>query len=227
MAVSGTTTFTMNRDEVITDALLEIGAVALGATPKTAQITHAARRLNAVLKAWQGERVFLYAKATGTLATTASQSYITIAAGRRRILSAWIQVSGTDSPLTKISMEEYDQISNKSGEGLPLYYMVDESASKMYLYPVPDSGSYNIYYRYEAVLDDMTSATDDFDLPQPALDMLVKCLANELTTPYGTPDDRAARVSQRAEVAFKKYMAHYNQEFNPTDIKVPRGSLIV
>ena len=225
MAVSGTTTFTMTRDELITDALLEIGGVALGGTPTADQITHASRRLNTMLKAWQGERIFLYAVATGTVDTVAAQNYVTYPTGVRRILHMWVTVDGTDTALNKISQEEYDSVTTKTTPTIPYAYYIDEADGKIYFLGVPNA-VYTISYRAESILDDMTSATDNVDLPQPALDFIMKYLASELAVPYGLAPDRLTTTIGRAREAKKAYLAHYNQEFNARDIKKPRGVLI-
>lgn len=225
MAVSGTTSFTMNRDEVITDALIEIGGVGLGSTPSTDQISHAARRLNTVLKAWQGERIFLYSTTTGTIDTTGGQNYVTFPSGVRRIKHVWVRIDGSDTPLNKLSQSDYDAIIDKEGNSVPLDYMVDEAAGRIYVYPEPDA-VYTLHYRGEAILDDMTSSTDNFDLPQPALDMIMKTLALELSIPYGLAPDRISTFKARADEAKTAYLAHYNQEYNADDIITPKGVLI-
>ena len=53
MATSGSTNFTLNRDELIKDALLDIGAVSQDDTPSASIVNSASRKLNMMLKAWQ------------------------------------------------------------------------------------------------------------------------------------------------------------------------------
>jgi hypothetical protein len=226
MAVSGTTVFSLDRDELIADSLVDIGAIALGATPTDKQITHAASRLNTIIKAWQGERIFLYAKTTGVINTVGTESTLTGMDGLRRILHAYITVDSTDTNLTKFSQADYDSIKTKAPGAVPTHYYVDEPANKIYLYPVPDA-VYPITFRYETILDDMSSATDDFDLPQTALDMIMKTLAYELSVPYGLPMDRVQLAGGRAAKAKTDYLVHANQEFNSTDIRTPKGVNII
>lgn len=226
MAVSGTTAFTLNKDQVITDALIDIGGLAIGGTPSTAAIAHATSRLNTVLKAWQGERLFLYAHTTGTQDTVATENHVDFIDGMRRVLYAYITIDGTDTPLTKLSQDDYDRIITKAPGNVPTSYYVDEPAQEIVLYPVPDA-IYTITFRYETILDDMTDAGDDFALPQPALDMIMKTLAYELAVPYGLPQDRMQMAMGRALKAKSDYLSHYNQEFNATDIKQPLGVNII
>ena len=225
MAVSGTTTFTLNRDEIITDALIDIGGLAIGATPTTNQITHASRRLNTIIKGLQAEHMYLYAKVTGSVNTVGSTATVAVPAGTRRVIDMWTSIDGTDTQLTKMVYSEYDEVRQKASEGIPTHYVVDEQNQTVTLYPVPDA-VYEIGYRIETILDDMTTATDNIALPQPAIDFIVKELALELAIPYGLPADRIAIFAPRAQQAKQAFLAHYNQELNPKDSQQPIGVLI-
>lgn len=225
MAVSGVTTFNLNRDEIITDALIDIGGLAIGATPTTNQIQHAARRLNTIIKGLQAEHMYLYAKVSDTVDTVGSTATVAYPSGIRRFDNLWITVSGTDKQMTKMTFQEYDDLTNKGVEGVPTHYVIDEAAATITLHPVPDA-IYTISYRAETILDDLTTATDNIALPQPALDFIVKELALELAIPYGLPMDRIQIFAPRAMQAKQAFIAHYNQELNPKDTNQPVGVLI-
>lgn len=226
MAVSGSFDFTLTRDQIITDALLEIGAASIHASPSANQIAHAARRLNAMLKAWQAEEIFLYTQATGSAVTVASQNYIAYPSNVRQVMHMWITIDGNDTALTKISGAEYDGLISKSGGGVPTQYFIDEKAAKIFLYPVPDA-VYTLGYRQVNILDDMDAASNNLNLPVPAIDMVIKGLAAELAVPYGLNEGKIALAQQRYLDAKKRYKAFGNQEFLSTDIKTPKGVLIV
>lgn len=55
------TGFSVGRNDVITEALEQLGALAEGESPSSAQITSLARTLNMLLKHWQGQGVNFYA----------------------------------------------------------------------------------------------------------------------------------------------------------------------
>jgi len=61
MAVSGSIDFTVTRDDLIQEALEEIGVVDIGETPSAAQLTSCSRSLNLMLKEWQADGVNLFA----------------------------------------------------------------------------------------------------------------------------------------------------------------------
>ena len=67
MTTSGSVNFTMNRDDIITDALEDLGVLEVGETPNTDQITACARKLNMMVKAWMAQGYHLWAMKEATL----------------------------------------------------------------------------------------------------------------------------------------------------------------
>lgn len=58
MATSGSADFSVTEANIIDDALLEHGVIASGATANTNQVTEGRRRLNMIVKQWQGKSDF-------------------------------------------------------------------------------------------------------------------------------------------------------------------------
>ncbi len=67
MSTSGSVNFTMNRDEIITDVLEDIGALGAGETPVYDDVTTCARKLNMMVKAWMAQGIHLWAMKEATL----------------------------------------------------------------------------------------------------------------------------------------------------------------
>ena len=65
MATSGSVDFSVSRDNILTDALIIVGAVGPDDTVPTNWTTHAARQLNKLVKALQSKRIGLWARKTG------------------------------------------------------------------------------------------------------------------------------------------------------------------
>ena len=61
MATSGSIDFTANRDDIVTEALEQMGVLAEGQTPSADQLTSMSRTLNMLVKAWQAEGLNLFA----------------------------------------------------------------------------------------------------------------------------------------------------------------------
>lgn len=60
MSTSGTTSFSITRNQLLTDALIDAGIVAIGVTPEADIMDFAARKLNMMLKAWQPDGIHLW-----------------------------------------------------------------------------------------------------------------------------------------------------------------------
>lgn len=58
MTTSGTWAFTITRDEIIREAMLNIGAIGESEVPTAQEVTDCARKLNALVKQWQGTQDF-------------------------------------------------------------------------------------------------------------------------------------------------------------------------
>lgn len=58
MASSGSVDFSVTRDQIISDALENMGRLAIGGTPTAAQTTQMARKLNMIVKQWMGKSDF-------------------------------------------------------------------------------------------------------------------------------------------------------------------------
>ena len=61
MSTSGSIDFSVDRDEIITEALEQMGVLAQGQSPSADQLTSMARTLNMMVKAWQGAGLNLFA----------------------------------------------------------------------------------------------------------------------------------------------------------------------
>jgi len=69
---SGTTTFSITRDDIIKSALRKIGVVAQGETPTTDQYNEAALALNLLVKSWEADGMPLWALRTTPIPLTAN-----------------------------------------------------------------------------------------------------------------------------------------------------------
>lgn len=65
MTTSGSVDFSVTRDNIIEDALRDVGAIGPDDSASANQITHAARLLNSITKAWQAYGLQLWARKVG------------------------------------------------------------------------------------------------------------------------------------------------------------------
>ena len=76
MALSGTFTFTLNRQELIKKVLLMLGVISPSQTPTSDETTSASNSLNLMLKAWQADGLQLWQTDTVSVTPTANADYL-------------------------------------------------------------------------------------------------------------------------------------------------------
>jgi hypothetical protein len=207
VTTSGSTDFTVTRDELIGDALSILGVLGVGETPSADDVNLASRRLNAMVKAWQAAGTHLWTKTEGSISLVAnSQSYTMGPAGDfsvrpLKILSARRTVSSIDTPLTAWSRSDYFDQPNKATASYPtnFYYDPQLGTGRLYVWPVLATGNTaTLAFTYARQLEDFDAAANTSDLPQEWIEALTYNLAIRLQGPFGqamSDDDRAIAVA--------------------------------
>ena len=211
---SGTTTFSITRDDIIKGALRKIGVVAQGEVPTTDQVTEAAFALNTMVKAWEADGMPLWALRTTPITLVAGQTTYTIGNALTcdvvtdkplKVIQAWNRdpVSNIDIPMRIITKQEYAMLGNKTTSGKPIqiYYEPQLDQGSLSLFPTPttidETGSV-IYITYQRPFEDFNASTDVPDFPQEWYDAVVYGLAVRLAPEYGLPIDQRRVLSQEA-----------------------------
>jgi hypothetical protein len=204
MAVSGSTDFSVNRNELILDALTLIGVRDMDESITNSDLQLASRTLNMMLKAWQTKGLQLWQRRSTSITMVASTTSYSmgpsgadVTVGRPlKIVEVRLRETSTsdDTILTKLTQNEYLEMSNKSTTGQPHSYYYDPQLTngQIYLYPTPDTttaSDYTVQLTYHKPTDDMDAATDDFEFPQEWLEAIKYGLAVRLAPMYGVPLD--------------------------------------
>lgn len=211
MSTSGSTDFSVNRDDIIKRALRLIGALAQGETPTSDQTAEAAVALNSLVKAWQADGMPLWALKKYSVPLTADTVSYRIGVGQTintpkplRIVQAYNHdtVSEVDIPMRIITKQEYNILGNKTSSGNPIqmYYDPQLDYGDLYVFPVPTSteeAENTITIIYQRPFEDFDASTDTPDFPQEWYDALAFGLAVRLAPEYGLPVDQ--RQALRAE----------------------------
>jgi hypothetical protein len=199
MSTSGSTDFSVTRDDIIKRALRLLGVLAQGESPTTDQTTEAAFALNLLVKAWQADGMPLWAIKQYNIPLTASTASYRIGIGQTvntpkplKVLQAFNHnsVSNVDIPMRLLTKDEYNMLGNKTSSGNPiqLYYDPQRDYGDLYVYPVPtstDVTSNVITLVYQRPFEDFDSATDNPDFPQEWYDAVAYGLACRLAPEYG------------------------------------------
>ena len=185
MATSGSTDFTITRDNIIRDAMLEINALDAEEDPTSTELTDASRMLNMMLKSWAKFTKIYATEDIDVTLTPGTESYtigtgltidtdrpLAILSGRRE------DSSGIEVPIEIYSREEYMELPVKSTQAPAngVYYDPQLTA-KLYVWPTGQTGNTTLHLTTKRVLEDFDAATDNPDLPQEWYLAIVKNLA--------------------------------------------------
>lgn len=193
MSTSGSTDFSVTRDDIIKRALRLLGVVAQGETPTADQVSEAAISLNSLVKAWQADGMPLWAIKERTVALVAGQSTYNLTTPKPlKVFQAWNHstTSNIDIPMRIITKQEYNILGNKTSVGNPIqiYYDPRRDVGELHLFPVPstqDAAQAVIKLVYQAPYEDFDASTDNPDFPQEWYDAITYGLACRLAPEYG------------------------------------------
>lgn len=188
MATSGSTDFQMDARQIITSAFLNAKIYSPGETISAEDMDQGVESLNLLLKTWSA-RQHLWITTEGSLNLVAGQAAYSIPAARR-MSSLRRRIAAIDTPMNELSRQEYYDLPNKSGAGLPVSWYFDPQASSrtLYLWLVPTAAiaaTTTVQYTYFRVIEDIDALENDADLPQEWLEALIYTLADRLANSYG------------------------------------------
>ena len=212
MTTSGTTSFSVSRDDLIKGALRKIGVVAQGEVPTADQYTEAAFALNLLVKAWQVDGMPLWALRTTAIPLTTNVNSYEIGTGKTvntdkplKVIQAWNRnvVSNVDVPMRILTKQEYSILGNKTTSGNPIqiYYEPLRDHGVLHLFPTPssvDATAQQIYITYQRPYEDFNISTDTPDFPQEWYMAVLYGLAVILASEYGVPIDQRQVLGREA-----------------------------
>jgi len=231
MATSGTTAYSVTRDDIIKRALRLIGVLAQGETPTTNQTTEAAAALNGLVKAWAADGMPLWAITEKTLPLVSGQAVYTITSPKPlKVLQAWNHntTSNVDIPMRVITKQEYNILGNKTSAGNPIqvYYDPRRDSGEIHLFPVPttvEQSANVIHYVCQITYEDFNVSTDNPDFPQEWYDAVTYGLATRLAPEYGL-DIQARKVLWQEMSVIKQDALNFGLEEGSLYFGVERRS---
>tara|TARA_R110002020_G_scaffold150766_3_gene327635 strand:+ start:886 stop:1578 length:693 start_codon:yes stop_codon:yes gene_type:complete len=197
MATSGTFTFNLDLADSLEEAFERAGLeLRSGYDYKTAR-----RSLNLMMLEWQNRGLNLWSVDFATQALTAGTNQYTLDGKILDIIEAFVRTSAGevnqqfDQSMTRISVSQYSNLSNKLTQSKPLQYYVERNADAITInvWPTPDDQeTYQFgYYYMERVEDAGNSAANNIDVPARFLPCLVSGLAYQLSMKYPSAGARA------------------------------------
>lgn len=199
--------------EIIEDALADIGAIDPIEALTAAESSHALRKLNEMLESWSNDSLAVYQILQENFATVAGTASYTIGSGATwnttrplRIESAFIRESGNDYPLDVVPREIYDAITGKTTQYRPemLFYDPGVANGTVHLYGVPDK-VYSVFLNSYKQLQSFAALTTTVILPPGYLRAIKTSLALELAPGYAkTPSALLVSLARDSKAAIKR-----------------------
>lgn len=226
MALSGSTNYSVTRDDLIKRALRIIGAIAQGESPTTNAYTEAAHSLNDIMKEWMADGLHLWKYTDLVFTPTAGNGTYLIGEGQTINYPAPLKIvqahrrttyaSGQilDVPLHLYTKADWQNVPNKLQEGVPigLWYRTPSvpgatvAVGTIYLWPEPSAEfvsnggvTGSIVLSYMEPFDDFDGSTNNPDVPAHFYNALTWALAEQLAFEYGVPIADRAQISKKAQ----------------------------
>lgn len=170
MAVSGDTSFTMTARDMVTQAMIEIGVLSGGEDPQADELSDAILRLNSMLKSWQMQGVNLWREDDRAVTITAATPSVSLADDIRQVFGAR-HIGDYERVLGRWEREDYLSLPVKDTSGDPTVFYVSRGRDGLtaYFWPVPTTDA-TVKLDCERIVDTVTNANDDVDLPQHAFE---------------------------------------------------------
>ncbi|MDB5584312.1 MAG: hypothetical protein JWR80_9488 [Bradyrhizobium sp.] len=212
MTTSGTTVFAMSALDMVTNAMIELGLLSSGGVPTGAETEDGLIRLNSMLKSWQSQGVNLWREDERSVTITANTTPTALSADVRQVFSACFIGTSYERLLGKWERADYLALPIKDTEGDPSIFYVSRQrdALNLYLWPVPTSTS-TVKIDCERIVETVTDASEDVDIPQHAYEAVWINLAARLIPMFNSSGATiapsvAAFIVGRAQQLFQVLM---------------------
>jgi hypothetical protein len=203
--------------DIITDSLIDLGAIDPIEALTADEASHGLRRLNEMLESWSNERLAVYQILQENFALVAGTASYTIGSGASfnttrplNVLSAFIRDSGQDHPLRILNREEYDRIQQKTTQYQPeaLYYEPSVANGRIYLFGVPPKNytvTDGLWIDSSKQLQSFTALTTTVVLPPGYLRAIKSNLALELAPAYRRkPSEELMTIARESKANIKR-----------------------
>lgn len=163
MATSGSTDFNLTGDDFIVQAYERLG----GGDISGFDLKNGRTATQMLLIDLQNRDVMLWKMTLRSLTVTASTAEFTLPSVVDGVLDAVVRDSnGNDTALTRLSLIEFNRISDKDQESRPSQYAIkrDLDTVKLKIYPLASDSSYTIYYWSVDRIENVGSLRNNLDL---------------------------------------------------------------
>lgn len=213
MTSSGSTDFSLSRNDIIEEAfqLIQIGQE--GEPITAAFLVSANRSLNMMVKTWMADGIKLWKLTDRNLGLAVGKATYTLSPRPLEITNVRIKDGAQETPIISLSRQEYFTLPNKESRGTPVnwYYDPQVATGVLYIWPTPSDATKTIKYTSRDPLEDFDTATDTPDFPQEWFEALAYNLAIRLAPKYSRPLDEGVIVTAASTLATLKAWGQENE----------------
>jgi len=219
MTVSNVHTFTLTRNQLITEALELTGTIDVGSPIPSEIMETCARSLNLYIKAWQKRGLFLHTYQPAKVLTVVGQeAYLLGPTGTATALDGTTPIirplaitdvrhsdaNSNEPAMTQLSMNDYMGLTTKETSSRPTQYAYDPQLGNavLYLWPSPSSIQ-TILFNYQKPVDDFTTDSDTAAVPVDWLQALTMGLAYTIAPKRLVPLNEQAALKVRYDEALE------------------------
>ena len=227
-----TYTYSVNQQTLIQAAFRLIGQFNDDSPPPPTDLQNAAQALNLMIKYWMSKNYPLWCVTDLSFTVVQGQTSYLIGPNSTtpglqayrvlRIPMARLQYASPTNfplqvPLIQLSRQEYDQLGQKTDQGIPNSYYYDPQLTNgvLSLYLTPNAQQNIVILTCQRPIADVINTTDSFDFPIEWLNALKWGLAEQLIPEYFVPEAVAARVERNAQKYLEDNL-NFDQEEAPT-----------
>lgn len=201
MTTSGTTTFSLTVAEFLDEAWERCGKDPAHLTAR--HIISARRSMNLLLADWYTDGHKQWKLDLQSQATTVGMASFTPATGTIDIFDMMLRRSGVDTPVVRISRDDYQQIGDKAIQGRPDRFFLDRGTTlTCFLWPTGENATDSLRYYRLARIQDVGAASNTLDLPVYWFEAFAAGVAAKLAEKWA-PDKEVGLIT-KAAAAFKR-----------------------
>jgi hypothetical protein len=240
MATSGSTTFEMNRDQIIAAAMRKAQALAKGQVPDSYDLDDYTEALNGLVAIFQVDGMPLWARTTYTLTLVANQASYVFGVGQAentpfplKIHQAILQEGSGTGRIDMVQMSKYDfnllpQNPSPVAIGQPTNFCYTPAINigTLEVWPAPDTttaSTYTMQIIYQRPFDDFISASDTPYFPKEWNLALIYGLASLIADELHLPLNDKSYLDKKALFYHEKALEFGNEEASIYVQPMPRG----
>ena len=178
----GTTSGTYAWQLDIADILEEAYELA-GVEMKSGYAAESGRRsLNLLFTSWINKGINLWTLELKTLDLVDGTTSYTLDSATSDIYSMVLRQDGIDTEMTRLGLDEYLKLPDKTSEGIPTHFATERRRDRivLYLYPTPNASTLDLVYYRIRYIQDIGGSAEIPDAPRRFLPALITGLAYQL-----------------------------------------------